>query len=251
MSQAAAAIETGISEAKLSKIERGVNGAIRINDVHAISAAYDLESHEKNHLRELAEASDSPGWYHRYDVPQEFAHFIEQQEAATRIHIYEQEFINGLFQLDGYLDDLRANRPRKGEEPDRGLRAERQENVFAKKVPPEIVYLANEGSLRRQVGGPDVMHDQIRHLLKLDERDHVSVLVVPFSAGAHPSMSGSYSILYFADDVFPTTVYLESLHEGHHQDEEDFVKHHEEAFVGTRQIAVPIKEFMNEDNELA
>jgi transcriptional regulator with XRE-family HTH domain len=251
MSQSAAAAETGISEAKLSKIERGVNGAVKINDVHAISAAYELESHEKNHLRELAEASDSPGWYHRYDVPQEFAHFIEQQEAATRIYIYEQEFVNGLFQLDAYLDDLRANRPRKGEEPDRGLRAKRQENVFAKVAPPEIVYLANEGSLRRQVGGPDVMHDQVQHLLKLDERDHVSILVVPFAAGAHPSMSGSYSILYFADDVFPTTVYLESLHEGQHQDEEDFVKHHEEAFVGTRQIAVPIKEFMNGNNELA
>lgn len=243
--------KTKVSETKLRKLERGVNDAIRLSDIYAFSAVYRCSPEETDHLIDLAESADSPGWYHPYDVAPEFAHFIEQQEAASAIHIYEQEFVNGLFQLEEYLEELRANRPRQGEEPDRGLRAQRQENVFEKSAPPEIVYVSNEAALRRQVGGQDVMRTQLRRLIELDERDHISILVVPFAAGAHQSMSGPYSILYFADGVFPTTVYLESLHGSRYEDEDDIVLHHEEAFAGTRQIAVPIKEFIDEHYQLA
>ncbi len=251
MSVAEAYRKTKVSETKIRKLERGVNDAIRLADIYAFSAVYRCTPDETDHLIELAESADSPGWYHPYDVPPEFAHFIEQQEAASAIHIYEQEFINGLFQIEEYLDQLRANRPRQSDEPDRGLRAQRQENVFEKPKPPEIIYITNEAAIRRQVGGEDVMRTQIARLLELDQRAHISIYVVPFSVGAHQSMNGPYSILYFADDVFPTTVYLESLHGSRYEDEDDIVLHHEEAFAGTRQIAAPIKEFINEHYQLA
>lgn len=251
MPVAEAARRTGISESKLRKLESATNDAIRLPDIYACSSVYELTSKETKHLIELAEGADSHGWYHAYDVAPQFAHFIEQQGAASAIHIFELEFINGLFQTEDYLDQLRANRPRQGDEPDRGLRAQRQENVIGKAAPPGIVYVSSEAALRRQVGGPDVMRAQIKRLLELGERDHISIYVVPYSAGAHQSMSGAYSILYFADDVFPTTVYLESLHGSRYEEEDNIVSHHEEAFQGTRQIAVPIKEFINEHDTLA
>jgi transcriptional regulator with XRE-family HTH domain len=253
LSLAEAARKTGISESKLSKLERAVNEAIKLPDIFACSHIYELAGNETTHLVELAEGADSPGWYHPYDVPPELAYYIELEGAASALHIYEQEFIDGLFQIELYLEALRASRPGTKGGPDNGLRIERQEAIFGKEAPPEIVYLTNEAALRREVGGPDVMRKQVRHLLEMDERDHIAIYVVPFAAGAHPSMAGSYRIMQFADDVFPTTVYLESLHGSHYEDGEPIAGQYGEVFEKTRQpsLAVPIKEFINAHNELA
>ncbi len=37
----------------------------------------------------------------------------------------------------------------------------------------------NEGALRRVVGGPDVMRDQLHHLTKTSELPHVTIRVLP------------------------------------------------------------------------
>jgi hypothetical protein len=39
---------------------------------------------------------------------------------------------------------------------------------------------------------------------------HISVQVLPFTAGAHPAMDGSFSILGFPEASDPDVVYLES-----------------------------------------
>lgn len=250
MSQAAASTESGISEAKLSKLERGVNGAVKITDIHALAAVYELGSDEKNHLRELAEASDSPGWYHPFDVDPAFAHFLEMEGAASTILIYEQELITGLFQTEATVKALRAKRPRTKGGADQGLRTKRQEIVFGANG-PQIEYITSEAALRRMVGGPDVMRDQVRHLLKSSERPNVDIYVVPFAAGAHASISGAYEVMGFADGVFPETVYLESLHESRYEDAEEIVGDHRRAFEGTKQDAIELKEFISENHELA
>lgn len=250
MSQAAASTETGISEAKLSKLERGVNGAVRITDIHALAAVYELGSEEKNHLRELADASDSPGWYHPFDVDPAFAHFLEMEGGASEILIYEQELITGLFQTEATLKALREKRPRTKGGADQGLRTKRQEIAFGADG-PQIKYITSEAALRRVVGGPDVMREQVRHLLASSERPNVNIYVVPFAAGAHASVSGAYEVMHFADGVFPATVYLESLHGSHYEDAGAIVGNYEGAFDDTMKDAIELKEFISEHDELA
>jgi hypothetical protein len=65
------------------------------------------------------------------------------------------------------------------------------------------------GVVRRTVGGPTTMSEQLRHLLRMGNRENVTIQVVPYAAGAYGAMSGSCTILWFerADD--PSTVYLE------------------------------------------
>lgn len=250
MNVAEASRKTKISDTKLRKLERGVNEAIRLADVLAFSVVYRCKSKESDHLIELVEAADSHGWYHAFDVAPEFAQYVELEGAAKVIHVYEQEFVNGLFQTPAYLDALRADRPGRGG-ADEGLRAQRQKNTLGSSKPPLIEYVSSEAALRRQVGGPDVMRDQVHHLLELDERENVSISIVPFGAGVHPSMAGPYRILYFADAVFPTTVYLEPSHGSHYEDAKKIVGHYEDVFPRTQQVAVPIKEFIHAHRELA
>ena len=59
-------------------------------------------------------------------------------------------------------------------------------------------------------GSPAILADQLRHLVPLGEAEHVDLLVLPFSAGAHPAMAGAFRILDFDDPDDPDVVYLES-----------------------------------------
>src|SRR6266702_2947820 len=51
-------------------------------------------------------------------------------------------------------------------------------------------YVADEAALRRPVGGAAVMRGQIGELLR--PRPNVTVRLVPFSAGAHAGLEGSF-----------------------------------------------------------
>lgn len=252
LSLAQAAKVTGISESKLSKLERAVNDAVKLPDIFACAYRYDLTPEETDHLVELANGADSPSWFQPYDVSPEFANFLELEGAASSLHIYQETYVDGLFQTKAYVAALRESRPDTKGGPEDGLRIERQGAVLDRAKPPAILYVTGESVLRREVGGPKVMREQIDHLVAMSERDHIDILVLPFRAGAHPSMDGAYRLMYF-DGAFPSTVYLESLHGSHYENAEKDVLQYEAAFERTRQpnLAVPIKEFIDGNDELA
>ncbi|QXJ21581.1 helix-turn-helix domain-containing protein [Actinomadura graeca] len=52
-----------------------------------------------------------------------------------------------------------------------------------------------EAALRN--GPPDVLHGQCAHLLEMSEDEHASVRVIPFDAGAHAGLQGSFDVLEF------------------------------------------------------
>ena len=54
------------------------------------------------------------------------------------------------------------------------------------------------------------MRAQLEHIAKMANLAHISVQVLPFAAGAHPAMDGSFSILGFPEASDPDVVYLES-----------------------------------------
>jgi transcriptional regulator with XRE-family HTH domain len=252
LSLAQAAKATGISEAKLSKLERGVNDAVKLPDVYACAHVYRLSPDETGHLIELAEGADSPSWFQPYDVPPEFANFLALEGAASELGIFQCTYIDGLFQTEAYVAALRQMRPDTKGGADGGLRIERQDAVLNRPNPPKILYVTDESALRREVGGPEVMQKQVDHLLEMDQRPHIDIFVIPFGAGVHPSMDGSYRLMYF-DGVYPAVVYLESLHGSHYENAPKVVQQYAGALDRTRQpnLAVPIKEFIHAQHQLA
>jgi hypothetical protein len=65
----------------------------------------------------------------------------------------------------------------------------------------------DEAVLRCQVGGPGVMAAQLAHIDQMAGRPNVTVQVLPFTAGAHPAMLGSFTLMQFPD---PADKYLEA-----------------------------------------
>ena len=52
------------------------------------------------------------------------------------------------------------------------------------------------------------MRRQLKHLKEYATRDHVTIEIVPFRAGAHPGMKGPFVILEFSE--FDDVLYLEN-----------------------------------------
>jgi hypothetical protein len=76
--------------------------------------------------------------------------------------------------------------------------------------PLAVWVVLNEAVIRRAVGGRPVMREQLSHLAELSALKNVTVQVMPFAAGAHPAMHGSFAIMQFPEPVDPDVVYLEA-----------------------------------------
>jgi hypothetical protein len=76
---------------------------------------------------------------------------------------------------------------------------------------PHVWFVVNEAVVRRVVGGPEVMRGQLDRLMAVSGLPRVQLQVLPFDAGAHASMDGSFSILAFPEQTDPQVVYMEYL----------------------------------------
>ncbi|WP_311044676.1 DUF5753 domain-containing protein [Streptomyces sp. ID38640] len=123
--------------------------------------------------------------------------------------------VPGLLQTDAYARALlRTSRPRDTDAQIERLvsaRMERQ-SILAGSSPPLLWCILDEAVVRRPVGGPMVMRDQLEHLLTQVQSSHVVMQVLPFGAGEHPVMGGSLTLLSF--ERGPDVAYTESSHSG-------------------------------------
>jgi hypothetical protein len=81
-----------------------------------------------------------------------------------------------------------------------------------REVLDRVTYTAviGEGVLRQQVGGRDVLLDQLRHLLAMSER--VNLRLIPYTAGWNPALEGAWTVIGFDED--PTVVHMENRRSG-------------------------------------
>lgn len=90
------------------------------------------------------------------------------------------------------------------------FRIERQQ-VLEGAAPAQYTGIVHEAALRMQFGGAQVAKAQLEHLLRKSEQDNITVLAIPFSAGAFP---GSGQTLTYAEGPVPQldTVQVDSTH---------------------------------------
>jgi transcriptional regulator with XRE-family HTH domain len=210
-SQQDAANRLGCSLSKIQKIEGGEVGMKPV-ELEALLALYGASEALSGQLLELRALGSQRGWWSKYGaVSAPFATFLGLESAATKIRIFESFMVHGLLQTKDYAYALTesSNPAMPDAELDRQvqIRLERQERVFGEE-PPEIWVVLDEAVLRRQIGGPKVMADQLNHLLRLPKR--VTVQVVPFGNGGYPGALGALTLFEFAEDQHTPVAYVES-----------------------------------------
>ncbi|MGY1451741.1 DUF5753 domain-containing protein [Streptomyces sp. SS8] len=73
-----------------------------------------------------------------------------------------------------------------------------RQGALIRSAPLSLWCILDEAALRRVVGGLEVMKSQLERLLEVaEEHGHVVVQVLPFEAGAHAGIDGSFQLLHF------------------------------------------------------
>jgi hypothetical protein len=69
--------------------------------------------------------------------------------------------------------------------------------------------ILDEAVIRREVGGTDVLRAQLQHLVEAARSPNITLQVIPFSAGAHLGMPGSFIVMEFPEPD-PPLIYTEN-----------------------------------------
>jgi hypothetical protein len=90
------------------------------------------------------------------------------------------------------------------------LRLKRQARLNAAN-PLDLAAIVDESVIRRVIGGSEVTHEQLSHLIEMTQLPNVTMRVLPFDAGEHPFLGGSAALLEFRETTHLDVVYLEGL----------------------------------------
>lgn len=154
-------------------------------------------------LVELVLRSRLPAW---------FQQVAELEMRATEICSFQTHMILGLLQTQGYAQAVLGALDRTDLEDRTAVRLARQ-RVFEKGDAPVFWAVLSEAALCLEIGGPEVMREQLAHLLSFEDNPLINIQVLPFSAGAHAGLQGSFDVYRFTSD--PTIVYTEGYGSGH------------------------------------
>ncbi|MGX4692194.1 DUF5753 domain-containing protein [Streptomyces sp. JNUCC 63] len=124
------------------------------------------------------------------------------EDGAARIRNWQSSLVPGLFRIPEYTR-VPAVAEGSWEDPDEierwvGVKQKRQERLLGER-PLQLHAVIWEAALRQKVGGPDAMRAQLERLLELEELPNVRLQVLPFRAGAHPCITGPFSIISFTE----------------------------------------------------
>lgn len=206
--------QTGVNEGTLYRIETARARPQRRTLV-ALLDLYNVGEPLRTDLIELSRSADGQGWSRPYQwqLPGEYAVYISFETEARAVHNYESLFVPGLLQTPEYgRAMIHGVLPSATEhEIDERVQAriERQKLLDGPE-PLQLWAVVDEAAVRRVVGGPQVMAAQLDHVLCMMQRPNVTVQVIPFDAGAHPGMPGSFIFLEFRDEGDPELVYVDA-----------------------------------------
>ncbi|MFI6446210.1 Scr1 family TA system antitoxin-like transcriptional regulator [Kitasatospora sp. NPDC050543] len=157
------------------------------------------------------------GWYQEIDHPDWFRLFAEREAKATMVREYQPTWISGLLQTPAYARTLFSEGDAAGD-PDLikerlAGRLARQERFLGGWDAPLLIVVMDESALHRIVGGPEIMYEQLSHLLKLGRRPNIIIQIAPFSLGGRTLSNGGMTLLTFPGGT--EWIYSESLNRGH------------------------------------
>lgn len=149
---------------------------------------------------------------HQAILPPGFTEYAEREAEADQLRAFELTLIHGLLQSENYIRAVVGH----GQDPDTAeqLVAERlkRQELLTRKGAPNAWFTLDEGALRRDIADPEIMREQLAHLLALGNRPNISIDVVPLTTKYYPGLTGSFNFLSFLDA--PDVVYGEIAGQG-------------------------------------
>jgi transcriptional regulator with XRE-family HTH domain len=195
------------SPARLIRIEGGKTTLTK-TDLQALLAAYGITSPGRiERLQDLARGARERAWWSDYrgDFPDAYLSYVGYEAGASFIRQTQNSVVPGLLQTREYAEAYTSGF---GTAEQVGLavrfRLRRQEEMSKRVDPPQQFYILDEAVIRRHVGikaDPGIMPAQLQRLVEAGLSDHITIVVIPFAAGAHAGMDGPFTLLEFDGDL--------------------------------------------------
>lgn len=232
--RAAAAERIGKATTVIAHIETARNLPAPA-DLELLLTFYGVPDRVPTFLDMVKNAKRGKDWWIKFPdaltvAPESFSVYLGLETGAARISNVELNVVPGLFQTREYaLEIMREGGHRRSDDEIAtmvDLRMARQEILNRAEDAPRIWSVVDEGALRRQVGGPAIMREQLKHLARLAERPNIEIQVLPFSAGAHPAVDGAFWVLDFPPEFIgdPGVVYVENRRQGLYYESPDALR---------------------------
>ncbi|MVO89821.1 helix-turn-helix domain-containing protein [Streptomyces sp. p1417] len=178
------ATRTGLSEERV----RQLASAYRCPDLALIDA-----------LTSMTGPRRPSHWWDEYrgKIPEGHLEISEVEHYATRIRTAQTVHLPGLFQTEDHaraIFELTVPRLSRLEVELRIAHRLGRQKILTGENPTPYIGIIHEVALRLEFGGRDVARAQLNYLADASERDSVTLLVIPFSAGGFHG--AGQSVLY-------------------------------------------------------
>ncbi|MEV5727358.1 helix-turn-helix transcriptional regulator [Streptomyces pharetrae] len=148
----------------------------------------------------------------RSQLPAWFRQVAELEARATEICTFQMNMVHGLLQTEPYARAVLSVLDETDLDDRTAVRLARQQ-IFGKDEPPVFWGVLSEAALHQEIGGREVMLGQLEHLLSFQSNARINIQVLPYEAGEHAGLTGSFTLFRFGSD--PTIVYTEGYGSGH------------------------------------
>ncbi|MFI5845266.1 helix-turn-helix domain-containing protein [Catenuloplanes sp. NPDC051500] len=202
----AAGKQVGSSGSRIQRIEAGDIKA-RPGDVMELLLAYGvaIDSEPGGSLLVMARELREAGWWQRLNtLPPRYATMIAYEEEATEVRNFEPSLIPGLLQTEAYARAvISVGQETNDEMIEQRVQArmQRQAILARKQNRPKLHAVISEAALRVEVGGAEVMREQLDRLAAVTTQPNITVQVLRFAAGAHMANHGGFLILGLDNDL--------------------------------------------------
>ncbi|MFE9610169.1 Scr1 family TA system antitoxin-like transcriptional regulator [Streptomyces sp. NPDC006012] len=190
----------GTSSGQLSNVESARFG-VSPERVRAMANVYSCTNQPYvDALVDMAGEKTRGWWWEAYRevLPSGLLTLAELEHHATAIRTAFTAHVPGMLQTAEHAREIFSKAipaPTPPEVEHRvSHRVKRQDVVFRKNPNPYRTVI-HEAALHMRVGGRRVARDQLRHLISMSLRDHITIRVLPFDIGAFPGSGQSINYL--------------------------------------------------------
>lgn len=241
-----AAERLGWHQSKVSRVETGRSG-VRANEVGTLLDAYEINDPQtREALATLAREGKRRVWWAPYSdvITHRYASFIAFEAEAASVRSFQTTLVHGLLQTPEYAravtNALQPGTPQDEIDALVNVRLARQNATLRRADPLKVWAIMDEAVLRREIGGAEVMTKQLRHLREASEEPNITVQVLPYQAGAHAGLHGSFTILEFPVRSDLDVVYADSLTSNLYLERDEDLALYSEAFDRLRAAALDV-----------
>ncbi|PWV45323.1 helix-turn-helix protein [Nocardiopsis sp. L17-MgMaSL7] len=188
------------SPAKLGHIETGIRKWPSVMEISALLRLYGVTGGQREAVLTLVRESRLRPWWTEYEDVLSSA-YVGNEAGAVSLRSYAGILVPDLLQTPDYTAALARGLGHGDHAAERMVAAylKRQEILDSGSL-GHYHAVVEEDALQRVSGDLGLLRGQTRRIVELASEPHVTVQLLPTSAGPHPGLAGPFSILEFEED---------------------------------------------------